>query len=76
MANLYRVNYTACVKVGSTGPNQLRTQTEAKTVYVSATSEANSVAAAKTGEGRNSNANLDYNNFHVSVVQANILVGS
>ena len=76
MANLYRVNYIACVKVGSTGPNQMRTQTDDKTVYVSATSEANAVAAAKTAEGRNANANLDYNNFHVSVVQANILVGS
>jgi len=76
MANLYRVDYIATVKVGSTGPSQLRTQTENKVVYVSATSEANAVAAAKTNEPRNSNANLDYGNFVATMVQASILVGS
>ena len=76
MADLYRVDYTATVKVGSAGPSQLRTQTENKIVYVSATSEANAVAAAKTAEPRNSNANLDYGAFHVLKIQANIIVGS
>ena len=76
MANLYRVDYTSCVKIGSAGPNQLRTQTENNIVYVSATSEANAVAATKTAEKRNSNASLDYTNFVITLVQANILVGS
>ena len=76
MADLYRVNYIACVKVGSQGPSQLRTQTEDKTVFVSATSEANAVAAVKTNEPRNGNGNLDYNNFNVQKLMSNILVGS
>jgi hypothetical protein len=76
MANLYRVDYTACVKVGTAGPSQLRTQTENSAVFVSATSEANAIAAVKTAEKRNANANLDYCNFVVTQMQANILVGS
>ena len=76
MADLYRVNYIACVKVGSQGPSQLRTQTEDKIVFVSATSEANAIAAVKTNEPRNGNGSLDYNTFQVSKLYANIIVGS
>ena len=74
MPHLYRVDWTRVFKTGA-GSTARRQESISGTAFVSATTEQNAIAAAKTADVKGSDGNWEYA-AHAYVVHPNILTGS